>query len=424
MSGIVGNIGQKSGIMSQAAIEKSELSLATAPVNPQVGQMWFNTVTGITYLRVVEGTNYFWMEISGGEKADFIKAGGTAHVSQTLADSAIGGVTFRVGDIYLQTKASGEEVLWTLVDATGSANVWTKNIRGGDSGGIISWELSGSTYYQIHTYHASGVFFSDTSITAALYVIGGGGGGGAHGSPTTSGGGGGGGFVHSAAATVTAISHTVTVGAGGLGAAAGGTSSFVGGSLNLVAGGGAVGLVNTGPAAAGGTASGGATYNDAGGAGGIYVVNDTLGTAGAAGAGSRAPGGGGSGSNGPINAGLLLTGLSGTGGAGNATYYTGGGGSGGSDTDGALCPVTRIAPGGAGYYKGGKGGGLESTTHEPGFGPVGGAYGTFGDRQVSGGGGGSYGGGGGGAGGDEPAASYSSGGQGGGGAVIVKHAIT
>ena len=62
MSGIVGDFGAKSYFTKRAPA--GAVSSATAPINPQAGLTWFNTVTGITYLRAVEGTDAFWMEIS------------------------------------------------------------------------------------------------------------------------------------------------------------------------------------------------------------------------------------------------------------------------------------------------------------------------------------------------------------------------
>ena len=89
-------------------------------------------------------------------------------------------------------------------------------------GGSITQYETGGTTYRVHTFRGSGKFVvsAGTADVDILCIAGGGGGGGGH--PTASyygggSGGGGGGMRTHTSQTLTAATHTVTVGTGGEG---------------------------------------------------------------------------------------------------------------------------------------------------------------------------------------------------------------
>ena len=222
------------------------------------------------------------------------------------------------------------------------------------TGGIIT---SDANYYY-HTFLASGTFTPTSNITADYLVVAGGGGsyrdasggGGAGGLRCTVGATGGGGSLESALSLTASTNYTVTIGAGGTGAANGSNSVF----STITSTGGGYGNDYEGNGASGGS-GGGAGWDadppdNAGGAGttnqgyagtkGFRVGSPT--SSGAAG------GGGGAGAA----AGSASTGTGGAGGAGVqtsisgiATYYAGGGGGWGGTNGGA----GGNGGGGAGY---------------------------------------------------------------------------
>jgi hypothetical protein len=268
------------------------------------------------------------------------------------------------------------------------------------TGGIITED----SQYWYHTFGASGAFIPKQSLTCDILQIAGGGGGGAD----MSGGGGAGGLLYFASQSLTAISHNVTVGAGGSGSTGGGTlgtngvnSQFA--ALTASVGGGRSGNYITVNGASGGS-GGGAGRNAGGSSGGAPTTGQGF----AGGGGSRISsdgetgGGGGAGAAGQTGG----TGFSGDGGVGLSTYSSWG-----------LATGTGQNVSGTVYYAGGGGGGWQDNSTVTGSGGLGGGgngaaagvVSTAGLANTGGGGGGGAGGG-------------SAGQAGGSGLVIVRYA--
>jgi hypothetical protein len=222
------------------------------------------------------------------------------------------------------------------------------------TGGIITEDAN----YWYHTFGASGAFIPKQSLTCDVLVVAGGGGGGSY----RAGGGGAGGLLLYSAQSLTAISHTVTVGAGGTGATQSGVfavgavgtsgvnSQFA--SLTAATGGGRGGAPNGGTAGAAGGSGGGscadpsfspnaggaASPSGQGNAGGAsnsfaspYYGAGGGGGAGAVGSNGTSAGGGGAGGIG--SSAYSSWGIAtGTGQNSSGTYYYAGGGAGGEFT--------------------------------------------------------------------------------------------
>jgi hypothetical protein len=286
----------------------------------------------------------------------------------------------------------------TVISLYGIANADQGSAKA--TGGIITED---STYWY-HTFGASGAFIPKQSLTCDVLVVAGGGGGGAD----MSGGGGAGGLLYFASQSLTAISHNVTVGAGGSGSTGGGTlgtngvnSQFA--ALTASVGGGRSGNYLT-PNGASGGSGGGAGRQSGGSTGGAA---SPAGQGNAGGNGSRITsdgetgGGGGAGAAGQSG---YSTG-SGDGGIGLSTYSSWGIAAGvGHNVDGTV------------YFAGGGGGGWQdnaTVTGSGGFGGGGngaaaGVVSTAGLANTGGGGGGGAGGG-------------SAGRAGGSGVVIIRY---
>jgi hypothetical protein len=215
------------------------------------------------------------------------------------------------------------------------------------TGGIITED----SQYWYHTFGASGAFIPKQSLTCDVLVVAGGAGGGRK----IGGGGGAGGVLAFTNQSLTAISHNVTVGAGGAGGAVseafgtnGVDSQFA--SLTLVKGGGGGGYYLD-------DGLGSGTDGRTGGSGGGGSAADTVSRAGGSGTTSQGnTGGAGLAGTSPYAAG-------GGGGAGavGAAGSAGGGGNGGAGLNslsglnlGTFASVTNT--GSSGYYGGGGGG--------------------------------------------------------------------
>ena len=222
------------------------------------------------------------------------------------------------------------------------------------TGGIITEDAT----YWYHTFGASGAFIPKQSLTCDVLVVAGGGGGGSY----RAGGGGAGGLLFYSAQSLTAISHTVTVGAGGTGAAqsnltavgavgtSGVNSQFA--SLTAATGGGRGGAPNGGTAGAAGGSGGGSAADpsftpNAGGAASPSGQGNTGGASNSFASPYYGAGGGGGagavGSNGTSASGGGAGGIgssaysswgiaTGTGQNSSGTYYYAGGGAGGEFT--------------------------------------------------------------------------------------------
>ena len=163
------------------------------------------------------------------------------------------------------------------------------------TGGTISTD--GIYYY--HTFGSTSAFVPNTSITADVLTIAGGGGAGAY----YGGGGGAGGVVYSSSQALTAISYTITIGAGGTGA--NGTSYGIGGNGVNSQFGALTAAVGGGGGGGGGSSTPGAGQNGGSGGGGSGNSSGQL----AGGTGSQGYGGA---------VGVLSTSGGGGGGAGAA----------------------------------------------------------------------------------------------------------
>jgi hypothetical protein len=254
------------------------------------------------------------------------------------------------------------------------------------TGGIITED----SQYWYHTFGASGAFIPKQSLTCDVLVVAGGGGGGS----LDGGGGGSGGLTYYASQSLTAISHLITVGAGGTGATTttatqGVNSQFA--ALTASVGGGLGGGFNGTSAAGGigGSGGGGGYNNDAGGIG-------TSGQGNNGGSGFVVPsikaaggGGGGFGATGTS----ATSSAAGNGGIGSSTYsswlsattlgvsgYIAAGGGGGGDNRGTTAGTGGTGGGGAGSVSatatagqvntgsGGGGGGYNGATQNGGAG--------------------------------------------------------
>ena len=391
----------KTGTYDQGVVASS-----TAPQAAFVGQIWYNSNTGVTYQYTTDGTSKFWLDLtSGGIGESTARSVNYVGDTDPLPNHNGGSATLAVGHIYYNRET---DRYFTCTNATDGSNVWVGRYAG--VGGIVTSYLKSSTYYRVHTFLDDGTMVFDSNTSCDILMIGGGGPGGSapttgH-SPERGGGGGAGGMLVKTSQTITAGIYDLTIGHGGWTA---GNTGMMGGVSTP--GGNTTGFTFTahggGPAGHQGTthsigsnrhiASDGTAGNDAyvggGGASGGGAHGNSGGT------GGQALHGTSSGTNGDT-AGYYGS----AGGASTASSHTPGGG-GGSGTAGA-----------ANQSSGGNGAGLTNTfrtnvaqTYSVG-GPVG-IYNTGTPNTGNGGGGGA----------ESTAVAF--GGHGGSGIIVVRYAL-
>ena len=216
------------------------------------------------------------------------------------------------------------------------------------SGGTATRYSSGSTWYEVHTFAASGTLTVSSGGRPFDYLVVGGGAGGAF----CGGGGGGAGGLLQGTATLATGGYPVTVGAAGAANSGAGGDSSVNG---LVAFGGGTGSGNgSGP-------WGGIPAGSPGTAGQGYAGGGSIWSASGGGGGAGGVGTVGSGAYGGAGGPGLASSISGTSvtyaaGGGGGTYYGSGGGAGGSGIGGAgsaqgtgaAAPVANRGSGGGG----------------------------------------------------------------------------
>jgi len=234
------------------------------------------------------------------------------------------------------------------------------NVSGGSGGDSIYDIVENGTTYRVHKFTTVGnsTFTAPTGVTQVEYLVVAGGGGGAGAQVNTAGGGGGAGGMLTGVLTGVSGAYTVSVGAGGYGAAGnGGNSTFA----NITAMGGGGGVTHCG-----GRAN---TGGSGGGAGTIFSdMSQSLGGYGIAGQGNNGGdggwyggndrGGGGGGAGGPGQFGQNTMGLGGIGVTSSisgvpVTYATGGNaGYGRSDGTVGASGTNGLGNGGAGTGNG------------------------------------------------------------------------
>ena len=148
------------------------------PSGAAIGQMWFNTGTGVLYQRTanVDGSS-FWLDISSGGIGTSVSEG-VDFVGDIDPHKATNGTGLAIGSVYYNRENNRHFV---CTDATTNANVWSGRFTA--TGGTIT-TYSG---YKVHTFTSRGFFAFDSTSPIDYLVVAGGGGGG-----KASGGGGGG----------------------------------------------------------------------------------------------------------------------------------------------------------------------------------------------------------------------------------------
>jgi hypothetical protein len=275
-------------------------------------------------------------------------------------------------------------------DSTGKYYVGQASTAVTATGGTITTDGD----YTIHSFTATGAstFTTDTAQSVDLLVVAGGGGGGGY----CGGGGGAGGYISTIGHSVTAASHTVTVGTAGGGGSGGppggaggnGVNSQFGSMTAAVGGGGGKGY-NAGSAGNGGSGGGSTT-------GTVGTGTAGQGYAGGTGAEASSQSGGGGGGAGEVGQNGEASGVSpnnygGPGGdglsnsiTGTATYYAGGGGGGRGGV-----ATTPMSAGTGGLGGGGNGSsGANPATQTAGTANTGGGGGGGGHPHTAGQGGG------------------------------------
>ncbi len=337
-------------------------SSASPPSNPVVGDIWYETGTDVIYRYTNDGTNSYWIDVSGPEYTESLPAHRsivefTATANQNSfstiynvnsIDVLRNGLRLSTSDyvanngtsVILTDPCNANDIVTIINFYTTSLNVvLTSNGRpSGLANGSILWNTANNV---LETFVGTGwSTLAAQTLTIEYLVVAGGGGGGYD----VGGGGGAGGLLTGTISGIPAgTSYAVTVGSGGAGAtgnggtAPSGSNSSLGGGVTALGGGG------------------GANYNGANG------------TAVGASGGS---GGGGAGYTWPSNGGAGTSGQGFAGGNGAGTTSGTGGGGGGATAAGSngISNANSFAPGGAGfassitgtnttYSTGGKGGG-------------------------------------------------------------------
>jgi hypothetical protein len=407
--------------------------------NYSVIYMQSNSSSGITSSRATNQSNIWVGNITANSTANNFSSN-LINIMNYSSNNTYKTILARGGSITTVTDVEANVGMWRSTSPITSVTIRSEtgsNFNSGSTFTIYGIEAaltpkaSGGDIivqdgqYWYHAFRTTGVFVPRQSLTADILRISGGGGGGYN----LAGGGGAGGVVLSSSQSLTPVTYTATVGAGGTGSTASGVIGGIGSQTTLT--GGSLSLSTVFPGG-GGKGDYGAAYASAstvasaGGATGAGSFAGGTTTTGQGNAGGRngnvaynAGGGGGAGAVGS-NGDDSTSGIGGNGGAGINTYATwayatgtgvsgyfaGGGGGGGMKT----ATGTTGAVGGTGGAGGGGNGGSDNGTTGGNF--VLAAFGT--PNTGSGGGGGAW---------DQYSVVHAYGAAGGSGLVIVRYSI-
>jgi len=276
----------------------------TAPLNPNVGDMWFDTITSITFRYTNDGVSNNWIDITGPQNAGFI------YQSYSLTPNTTS-INETTGNTVIYTIASTNTADNTVLYWTNSGTTVAADFRDGISNGSVTiinnsatitrslvgdltTEGSETIILNLRTGSNTGtvvavsptVTIGDTSITpftVNYLLVAGGGGSGAF---QSAGGGAGGYLTGNTTSLLPSTPYLITIGTGGAGAtpagagAAGaqGTNTTLGSLFTSIGGGGGGGYLAVGAAGAttvggaGGSGGGGGGAGTTGGTGGAGCV--------------------------------------------------------------------------------------------------------------------------------------------------------
>ena len=344
-------------LSNQAKVVKG----TSAPSNPQAGDLWYDTTSGVNLLKVYNTVSSLWVatnastptisaisDIETGVFSNITLTGtnfGTAQGTITLTPS--GGSASTINAVPTNdTSVSGAlpSAIYNLSSGTTIAVTFqnSSGLTSASSNTTITNATTGGTIvssggYKYHTFTSSGNFVLGNTKNVEYIMVAGGGSSGAYGA-----GGGAGGMIAGTSSNLSAATYPVVIGAGGTHSGANNNSAADDGdnttwnSLSAVGGGKG--------------ATGGADGYDGGsGGGGSYA--GTTGGNGTAGQGNN---GGGSSYSDPYPSG----GGGGKGAVGgNATSNTQAG-NGGDGINNYAAWATATSTGDSGYYAGGGAGGV------------------------------------------------------------------
>jgi len=362
--GVGGNL-NVSGTVTGGGVRAT--TAASAPSNPTVGDIWYQSGTDVVYRYEIDGSgNTYWIDIAG-----------PTVILNTTSVAVSGGGTFTGGTVANATTFSNVVVIGTGTTTATSVGlavltndavqlpVGTTAQRPSNPGiGMIRYNSSSTIGLEVFSQSNTSSYIGTwTSIIPPIYQINyllvGGGGAGSNGQVGFNGaGGGGGGLITGTTSVIAGTQYTITVGAGAAAPASGspanssvGSGSSIPGLLLTVSGGGTGGGASPYAGVAGGSGGGGAGGGASPGTGGSGTPGQGyIGGTGSPTAPAYGAGGGGGASSAGINGSSSLGGNGGTGTlvtiAGTSTYYAGGGG--GSTTNSTGWGVGGLGGGGNG----------------------------------------------------------------------------
>ena len=228
-----------------------------------IGQLWYNSATGVTYQYTNDGASSFWLDVSsagiGTSASRGVDFAGTTDPKLTT-----NGTGLAVGSIYYNITTNKHFV---CTDATTNQNGWSGGFVG-MGGNVIRDYTYNSISYRVHKFTSSGTFIMDAQTNVDILLVGGGGNSGGT-NVNGSGGGGAGELFWTSISNLSIGAYPVVVGGGAptsSNTSSNGYNSFFDrdrGNMVRVYGGGQGGNF-AGNALSGGGGSGGGAGRDAG----------------------------------------------------------------------------------------------------------------------------------------------------------------
>jgi len=178
------------------------------PSGAAVGQMWFNTATGVLYQYTNDGASSFWLDVSSGGIGTSASRG-VDFAGTTDPKLTTNGTGLAVGSIYYNITTNKHFV---CTDATTNQNGWSGGFVG-MGGNVIRDYTYNSVSYRVHKFTSSGTFIMDAQTNVDILLVGGGGNSGGT-NANGSGGGGAGELFWTSISNLPVGAYSVEIGAG------------------------------------------------------------------------------------------------------------------------------------------------------------------------------------------------------------------
>jgi hypothetical protein len=129
-------------------------SNATAPSSPSVGDQWYDTANGVLYVRVTDGTDAAWLDISSANGTAAAAAGGGGGAWEVISSQAV--------------TSAVSSVDFTSLSGYSTYKIVMTNLKGVSHGSYLRVNISQGGSFQTGSWDAGREYLTDTASSRSF----------------------------------------------------------------------------------------------------------------------------------------------------------------------------------------------------------------------------------------------------------------